>query len=183
MASFPAKGSRPSIRTLGEPTKCRRSASSGVSTRSRTGSTPLRPSSSSTSRSHVYVVSHEGQPSKYRSRTSIADATAPPRTPRRPLALLWCYVRPLAEWLRRADEEDAEMTELMRAVPSGTGGPTEEPRLPGPTSPAASTALEWMALATAAWLVAGAYLDAWAHTNRSNLETFFTPWHAVLYSG
>jgi hypothetical protein len=40
-----------------------------------------------------------------------------------------------------------------------------------------------MALATAAWLVAGAYLDAWAHTNRSNLETFFTPWHAVLYSG
>ncbi len=29
----------------------------------------------------------------------------------------------------------------------------------------------------------GAYLDAWAHVHRPELETFFTPWHAVLYSG
>jgi hypothetical protein len=28
----------------------------------------------------------------------------------------------------------------------------------------------------------GGYLDAWAH-NRFALETFFTPWHGVLYSG
>jgi hypothetical protein len=33
------------------------------------------------------------------------------------------------------------------------------------------------------WVVAGIVLDAWAHQNVSQLETFFTPWHAVLYSG
>jgi hypothetical protein len=30
---------------------------------------------------------------------------------------------------------------------------------------------------------AGAYLDVWAHVHRPELESFFTPWHAVLYSG
>jgi hypothetical protein len=34
-----------------------------------------------------------------------------------------------------------------------------------------------------AWLIAGVFLDAWAHNTRPSLETFFTPWHAVLYSG
>jgi hypothetical protein len=34
-----------------------------------------------------------------------------------------------------------------------------------------------------AWLVGGAFLDGWAHNTRPGLETFFTPWHAVLYSG
>jgi hypothetical protein len=33
------------------------------------------------------------------------------------------------------------------------------------------------------WPVVGLYLDGWAHHNRANLETFFTPWHAVFYSG
>jgi hypothetical protein len=33
------------------------------------------------------------------------------------------------------------------------------------------------------WPVAGLYLDGWAHTHVPGLETFFTPWHAVLYSG
>ena len=32
-------------------------------------------------------------------------------------------------------------------------------------------------------LVAGVFTDGWAHFNRPGLETFFTPWHAVLYSG
>jgi hypothetical protein len=32
-------------------------------------------------------------------------------------------------------------------------------------------------------LLAGAYLDSWAHRHLARLETFFTPWHAVLYSG
>ncbi|GCE03194.1 hypothetical protein [Dictyobacter aurantiacus] len=34
-----------------------------------------------------------------------------------------------------------------------------------------------------AWFLAGACLDAWAHSHLARLETFFTPWHAVLYSG
>lgn len=33
------------------------------------------------------------------------------------------------------------------------------------------------------WLEFGTFLDAWAHSNIPRLETFFTPWHAVLYSG
>lgn len=33
------------------------------------------------------------------------------------------------------------------------------------------------------WPTIGLYLDGWAHHNLANLETFFTPWHAVFYSG
>jgi hypothetical protein len=38
-------------------------------------------------------------------------------------------------------------------------------------------------LVPCAWLVGGIFLDGWAHTHIPSLETFFTPWHAVLYSG
>src|SRR2546421_2317997 len=41
---------------------------------------------------------------------------------------------------------------------------------------------DWFLLISCTWLLGGAYLDAWAH-NHIRLETFFTPWHAVLYSG
>jgi hypothetical protein len=33
------------------------------------------------------------------------------------------------------------------------------------------------------WFVLGLFLDAWAHNNLPGLETFFTPWHGVFYSG
>ncbi|HEY0753244.1 MAG TPA: hypothetical protein VGD98_04725 [Ktedonobacteraceae bacterium] len=36
---------------------------------------------------------------------------------------------------------------------------------------------------TATWYVGGTYLDAWAHNNIPSLETFWTPWHGILYSG
>ena len=42
---------------------------------------------------------------------------------------------------------------------------------------------EWIVIALCSWLLAGAYLDSWAHRHVAKLETFFTPWHAVLYSG
>ena len=32
-------------------------------------------------------------------------------------------------------------------------------------------------------MIFGAYLDSWAHNHVPELETFFTSWHAVLYSG
>jgi len=38
-------------------------------------------------------------------------------------------------------------------------------------------------LAAGVWLLIGTYVDGWAHNNLRGLETFFTPWHAVLYSG
>jgi hypothetical protein len=34
-----------------------------------------------------------------------------------------------------------------------------------------------------AWFTVGLFLDAWAHTNLTELESFFTPWHAVFYTG
>ncbi|MEU5696642.1 hypothetical protein [Actinosynnema sp. NPDC020468] len=33
------------------------------------------------------------------------------------------------------------------------------------------------------WFSVGLFLDAWAHANVPQLESFFTPWHAVFYSG
>lgn len=34
-----------------------------------------------------------------------------------------------------------------------------------------------------AWLGIGLMVDAWAHSNLELIETFFTPWHALFYSG
>lgn len=33
------------------------------------------------------------------------------------------------------------------------------------------------------WLMIGLLIDGWAHRNNTGIETFFTPWHAVFYSG
>ena len=33
------------------------------------------------------------------------------------------------------------------------------------------------------WLMIGLFVDGWAHNNIRELETFFTPWHALFYSG
>lgn len=34
------------------------------------------------------------------------------------------------------------------------------------------------------WLMAGVFIDGFAHSNlRDSIESFFTPWHAILYSG
>jgi hypothetical protein len=33
-----------------------------------------------------------------------------------------------------------------------------------------------------AWMLTGLFLDGWAHRNQKP-ETFFSPWHAILYSG
>jgi hypothetical protein len=33
------------------------------------------------------------------------------------------------------------------------------------------------------WILAGLFLDGWSHINTTGEETFFTPWHGLLYSG
>jgi hypothetical protein len=33
------------------------------------------------------------------------------------------------------------------------------------------------------WLIVGIFVDGWAHNTKPGLETFFTPWHALFYSG
>src|SRR4051794_34337720 len=38
-------------------------------------------------------------------------------------------------------------------------------------------------VALSTWLMIGLFVDGWAHNNLARLETFFTPWHALFYSG
>ena len=56
-------------------------------------------------------------------------------------------------------------------------------RLTARDQPVGGLRFDWAVIALASWLVAGFYLDVWAHHHTTALETFFTPWHGVLYSG
>ncbi len=47
----------------------------------------------------------------------------------------------------------------------------------------ASRRFDWIMAALAAYFVGGLFLDGWAHTHGKVDQSFFTPWHAVLYSG
>ncbi len=42
---------------------------------------------------------------------------------------------------------------------------------------------DWIMIVVCVWWLSGLFIDGWAHSNIPRLETFFTPWHAVLYSG
>ncbi len=43
---------------------------------------------------------------------------------------------------------------------------------------------EWVVTLFSVWFVFGLFIDGWAHNHLSAaLETFFTPWHAIFYSG
>ena len=49
--------------------------------------------------------------------------------------------------------------------------------------PADSRWLDTLSVITSGLFLLGLFLDGWAHNSIPSLETFFTPWHAVLYSG
>ncbi len=49
--------------------------------------------------------------------------------------------------------------------------------------PVARSGYDWAIVGLCTWFVAGFYLDGWAHNHIPQVETFFTPWHGVLYSG
>ncbi len=51
------------------------------------------------------------------------------------------------------------------------------------TTRAGSLGFDWLVAILSAIFVGGLYLDGWAHIHVPDLETFFTPWHAILYSG
>ena len=53
----------------------------------------------------------------------------------------------------------------------------------GQSAPVATRAFDWVAVVLCGWLEVGLYLDGWAHVHVPQIETFFTPWHAVLYTG
>lgn len=44
-------------------------------------------------------------------------------------------------------------------------------------------ALDWLMALVSLWFVGGLCLDGWAHAHGRVDDTFFTPWHAVFYSG
>ena len=53
--------------------------------------------------------------------------------------------------------------------------------------PASTPAYDWLMALTASCMGLGAYIDGWAHNHAlatgGAIETFFTPWHALLYGG
>ena len=53
----------------------------------------------------------------------------------------------------------------------------------GEPRPRASRRTDVVMTALSVWFVLGLFLDAYAHATTPTLETFFTPWHAVFYSG
>ena len=48
--------------------------------------------------------------------------------------------------------------------------------------PADSLAFDWMFITLGSLLISGVFLDGWAHNHGKVDQSFFTPWHAVLYS-
>ena len=51
------------------------------------------------------------------------------------------------------------------------------------TKAVSSRRFDWIMILASVWWLGGVFIDGWAHSNLAQLETFFTPWHAVLYSG
>ena len=50
-------------------------------------------------------------------------------------------------------------------------------------STATSLRVDWVLAGLAVWLIGGFYIDIWAHAHGRVDDTFFTPWHALLYTG
>src|SRR5258708_4613547 len=42
---------------------------------------------------------------------------------------------------------------------------------------------DWVMAVLITWMIGGIYLDGWAHNHGKGDTSFFTPWHAFLYSG
>jgi hypothetical protein len=49
--------------------------------------------------------------------------------------------------------------------------------------PRTSLRLDWVLTFLSVWLIGGFYIDLWAHAHGRVDDTFFTPWHALLYTG
>src|SRR5262245_7809532 len=57
------------------------------------------------------------------------------------------------------------------------------PQTRAASRPLGGLKFDWAMILLAAWFLGGLYLDGWAHTHGKVDQSFFTPWHAVLYSG
>lgn len=41
----------------------------------------------------------------------------------------------------------------------------------------------WLIMPASMWFLSGLYIDGWAHNHGKVDDTFFTPWHAIFYTG
>jgi hypothetical protein len=57
------------------------------------------------------------------------------------------------------------------------------PRLATPDRPRGRHIDDLVLALLSAGMVVGVFVDGWAHNNLDRVETFFTPWHALLYLG
>src|SRR5688572_19079301 len=46
-----------------------------------------------------------------------------------------------------------------------------------------SVRVDWILALLSIWLIGGFYVDLWAHAHGEVDDTFFTPWHGLLYAG
>lgn len=52
-----------------------------------------------------------------------------------------------------------------------------------PEQTSSGRGFDWVMVALCAWMQGGGFLDGWAHNHSKVDASFFTPWHAVLYTG
>jgi hypothetical protein len=86
---------------------------------------------------------------------------------------------------RRRDTSKLDVTvnrlEVDRSPGSSSFGTLSDER--DRPRPPADRATNGRMIVCCVWLSIGMAVDAWAHRNIPSLETFFTPWHALFYSG
>lgn len=82
----------------------------------------------------------------------------------------------LAKGLAAEDSRGVDLSSVRHRV--------HVPSLPGRAPYRATYRQQLVTVALGSWLMIGVFVDGWAHDNLdASLETFFTPWHALLYSG
>lgn len=59
----------------------------------------------------------------------------------------------------------------------------DEVRFAQPAVRLSGRGFDWTMAGLSVWWMGGLFIDGWAHSNIPQLETFFTPWHAIFYSG
>lgn len=71
---------------------------------------------------------------------------------------------------------------MASTTTSGTRRPDRRLLQPAPPE-AADSRFAWLVTGAHTWILVGLFLDGWFHIHRPEGESFFTPWHGILYSG
>ena len=65
----------------------------------------------------------------------------------------------------------------------GSEGRAGEDQTAAGAQPAGGMRFDWAVAGLSVWFLGGLFLDGWAHNHNRVDDSFFTPWHAVFYSG